>query len=383
MKKFLSMMMALAMLVACCTCAVGSARADAGVITKVALVTDVGTIDDESFNQACWQGVEAWCKANNIEYTYYQPTEDSTDARVLSVAQAVNEGANVVVMPGYLFGATVLTVQDEFPDVYFIAVDVAAGDLTLDNSTFYDPSANVACMTFSEEQAGFLAGYAAVKEGYTKLGFLGGMAVPAVQRYGYGFVQGVDAAAAELGLTDVKLNYIYGGQFFGDADITAVMDTWYAGGTEVVFACGGGIYTSAVDAAKKANAKVIGVDVDQAGVIAGYAGVEGMTVTSAMKGLYPTTYDTLTDVIVNGNWDAYKGKIATLGLVSGDDPELNYVQIPMGEGTQWSDSFTQDDYKAMVKDMFDGKITVSNDVSKAPSDFATVIAVEDQGAIKG
>ena len=142
-------------------------------------------------------------------------------------------------------------------------------------------------------------------------------------------------------------------------------------------------YGGNCDAAKKVGAKVIGVDVDQAGVIAGYAGVEGMTVTSAMKGLYPTTYDTLTDVIVNGNWDAYKGKIATLGLVSGDDPELNYVQIPMGEGTQWSDSFTQDDYKAMVKDMFDGKITVSNDVSKAPSDFATVIAVEDQGAIKG
>ena len=130
-------------------------------------------------------------------------------------------------------------------------------------------------------------------------------------------------------------------------------------------------YGGNCDAAKKVGAKVIGVDVDQAGVIAGYAGVEGMTVTSAMKGLYPTTYDTLTDVIVNGNWDAYKGKIATLGLVSGDDPELNYVQIPMGEGTQWSDSFTQDDYKAMVKDMFDGKITVSNDVSKAPSDFAT------------
>ena len=142
-------------------------------------------------------------------------------------------------------------------------------------------------------------------------------------------------------------------------------------------------YGGNCDAAKKVGAKVIGVDVDQAGVIAGYAGVEGMTVTSAMKGLYPTTYDTLTDVIVNGNWDAYKGKIATLGLVSGDDPELNYVQIPMGEGTQWSDSFTQDDYKAMVKDMFDGKITVSNDVSKAPSDFATVIAVDDQGAIKG
>ena len=242
---------------------------------------------------------------------------------------------------------------------------------------------NVYCAVYQEELCGYMAGYAAVKLGYKNLGFLGGMAVPAVVRYGYGFVQGVDAAAADLGLTDVSLNYVYGGQFFGDADITAVMDTWYAGGTEVVFAGGGGSYTSAGDAAKKVGAKVIGVDVDQAGVIAGYAGVEGMTVTSAMKGLYPTSYDTLTDVIVNGNWDAYKGKIATLGLVSGEDPELNYVQIPMGEGTQWSDSFTQDDYKAMVKDMFDGKITVSNDVSKTPSDFATVIAVEDQGAIKG
>ena len=222
-----------------------------------------------------------------------------------------------------------------------------------------------------------------MKLGYKNLGFLGGMAVPAVIRYGYGFVQGVDAAAAAMGLTDVKVNYVYGGQFFGDADITAAMDTWYANGTEVVFACGGGIYTSAVDAAKKANAKVIGVDVDQAGVIAAYAGVDGMTVTSAMKGLYPATYDTLSDVILNGNWAAYAGKIATLGLVSGDDPTLNYVQIPM-DSTQFEDGkFTQDDYKAMVAAMFSGELTVSNDISKAASDFATVITVDDQGAIKG
>ena len=172
MKKILSLILALALAVSCCALFGGTAKAEDAVITKVALVTDVGTIDDESFNQACWQGVKAWCEANGIEYTYYQPTEDSTDARVLSVAQAISEGANVVVMPGYLFGATVLTVQDEFPDVYFIAVDVGAGDLTLDYVDYYDPSANVACLTFSEEQAGYLAGYAAVKEGYTKLGFL-------------------------------------------------------------------------------------------------------------------------------------------------------------------------------------------------------------------
>ena len=369
MKKILSALLVLTALLALV--------ASSALAAEIALVTDVGTIDDESFNQACWEGVKAYAEANNLSYQYYQPAADSTDERINSVDQAVTDGAKVIVCPGYLFGETMAAVQDIYPDVSFIAVDVSAGDLGTDAKD------NLYCAVFGEEQAGYLAGYAAVKDGYTKLGFLGGMAVPAVVRYGYGFVQGVDAAAADLGLTDVTVNYVYGGQFFGDADITAVMDTWYAGGTEVVFACGGGIYTSAVDAAKKANAKVIGVDVDQAGVIAGYAGVEGMTVTSAMKGLYPTTYDTLTDVIVNGNWDAYKGKIATLGLVSGDDPELNYVQIPMGEGTQWSDSFTQDDYKAMVKDMFDGKITVSNDVSKTPSDFATVIAVEDQGAIKG
>ena len=136
MKKTLAILLTLCMTLSLFVCA-AAAEAPAGIITKVALVTDVGTIDDESFNQACWQGVEEWCKANDVPYTYYQPTEDSTDARVLSVFQAVNEGANVIVMPGYLFGTTVLTVQDELPDVYFIAVDVAAGDLTFDYSTYY------------------------------------------------------------------------------------------------------------------------------------------------------------------------------------------------------------------------------------------------------
>jgi len=334
-----------------------------GVIKKVALVTDVGTIDDESFNQATWQGVKAYCEANGIEYTYYQPTEDSTDARCISVDQAIKEGANVVVMPGYLFGATIVREQEQYPDVYFIAVDVGAGDLTEDYATYYDPAANVVCATFAEEQAGYLAGYAVVMDGYTKLGFLGGMAVPAVIRYGYGYVQGADAAAKELGIT-VDMKYAYGNQFSGDADITAVMDTWYADGTEIVFACGGGIYTSAAEAAKKVGGKIIGVDVDQKAIIDGNYG-EGMTVTSAMKGLYPTTVDTLTDIVINGKWSDYAGKIETLGLVSGDDPTANYVQL--SETTQFGDGFTKDDYAALVKGMFDGTITVSNDTSAEPA----------------
>ena len=381
---------------------------------KVAMITDYGDITDQSFNQTTYEACKAFADANKIEFSYFKPAGDNTADRVAMIEKAADEGYNVIVMPGYAFGGAIVEAAPQYKDVKFIALDVAKGDLleagvaakgeeydynpdNWDLATYVDMS-NVYCAVYQEELCGYMAGYAAVKLGYKNLGFLGGMAVPAVQRYGYGFVQGVNAAAAELKLTDVKVNYVYGGQFFGDADITAKMDTWYAGGTQVVFACGGGIYTSAVDAAKKVEgAKVIGVDVDQAGVIANYAAGEGadqatidgykaLTVTSAMKGLYPATYDTLTDVIINGNWANYAGKIATLGLVSADDPTLNYVQIPM-DSTQWADgAFTQDDYKALVKAMFDGTLTVSNDTTKEPKDFAaelaTSIAFDDQGKIK-
>ena len=414
MKKYLALLLALVMSLSLFAC--GKKEGDDNkdkdkTEYKVAMITDYGDITDQSFNQTTYEACKAFAEKNKIEFKYYKPAGDNTADRVAMIESAVEEGFNVIVMPGYAFGGAIVEAAPQHKDVKFIALDVAKGDLleagvakagetydyNPDNwelSKYVDMS-NVYCAIYQEELCGYMAGYAAVKLGYKNLGFLGGMAVPAVQRYGYGFVQGVDAAAAELKLTDVKLNYAYGNQFSGDADITAAMDTWYAGGTEVVFACGGGIYTSAVDAAKKVNgAKVIGVDVDQAGVIAKYAAGEGadqatidgfkaLTVTSAMKGLYPATFDTLTDVIVKGNWDNYKGKIQNLGLVSGDDPTLNYVQIPM-ESTQWKDgAFTQDNYKAMVKEMFDGTLTVSNDITKAAKDFATVITVDDQGKIKG
>ena len=399
MKKFLALMLALVMALALVACGqqkepdVQEPQGPTGtdeVTYKVAMITDYGDITDQSFNQTTYEACKAFAEANGVDFQYFKPAGDNTADRVAMIESAIDQGYNVIVMPGYAFGAAIAETAPKFEDVKFIALDVSAGDL---GEGFVVP-ANLYCAVYQEELCAYMAGYAAVKLGYKNLGFLGGMAVPAVQRYGYGFVQGVDAAAAELGLTDVKLNYAYGNQFFGDADITAAMDTWYAGGTEVVFACGGGIYTSAVDAAKKVEgAKVIGVDVDQAGVIANYAAGEGadaatvegykaLTVTSAMKGLYPATYDTLTDVIVNGNWEKYSAKIDTLGLVSADDPAANYVQIPM-ESTQWADgAFTQDDYKALVKAMFDGTLTVSNDTTKAASDFATVITVEDLGNIK-
>ncbi len=399
MKKFLALILALVMALSLVACGEqkqpdpqkpDNSGDNTETTYKVAMITDYGDITDQSFNQTTYEACKAFAEANGVDFQYFKPAGDNTADRVAMIESAIDQGYNVIVMPGYAFGAAIAETAPNFSDVKFIALDVSAGDL---GEGFVVP-ANLYCAVYQEELCGYMAGYAAVKLGYKNLGFLGGMAVPAVQRYGYGFVQGVDAAAAELKLTDVKLNYAYGNQFSGDADITAAMDTWYAGGTEVVFACGGGIYTSAVDAAKKVEgAKVIGVDVDQAGVIANYAAGEGadaatiegykaLTVTSAMKGLYPATYDTLTDVIVNGNWEKYSAKIDTLGLVSADDPAANYVQIPL-ESTQWADgAFTQDDYKALVKAMFDGTLTVSNDITKAASDFATVITVEDLGNIK-
>ena len=359
----------------------------------VAMITDYGDITDQSFNQTTYEACKAFCEDNGVQFSYFKPAGDNTADRVAMIEKAVDEGYNVIVMPGYAFGGAIVEAAPEFPDVKFIALDVAKGDLLeagvakAGESYDYNPDnwdlekyvdmSNVYCAIYQEELCGYMAGYAAVKLGYKSLGFLGGMAVPAVIRYGYGFVQGVDAAAADLGLSDVTVKYVYGGQFFGDADITAVMDTWYANGTEVVFACGGGIYNSAAEAAAKVGGKVIGVDVDQAAIIDAYA--EGMTVTSAMKGLAPTVKAILGELILNDNWAQYAGQINTLGLVSGTDVEANYVQIPY-ESTQWSDTFTKDDYAALVAAMFDGTITVSNDTETEPT--VQTITVDYQGNIK-
>ena len=398
MKKLLSLLLAATLVMGCLVgCGGNGNQADGGKEEyAVAMITDYGDITDQSFNQTTYEACKAFCEKNGIKFQYFKPTADSTADRVASVEKAVDEGFNVIVMPGYAFGGTIAEVSEEYKDVKFIGLDVSKGDLLeagvanagetydynpdnweLENYVYMD---NVYCAIYQEELSGYMAGYAAVKLGYRELGFLGGMAVPAVMRFGYGFVEGVEAAAKELNV-EANVKYAYGTQFYADAEITAAMDTWYASGTEVVFACGGGIYGSAAEAATKAgiNGKLIGVDTDQCAVIDGKYG-EGLTVTSAMKGLYPTTYDTLEDVILNGNWEKYVGKISTLGLVSGTDPELNYVQIPM-DTTQWEDGkFTQDDYKALVKAMFDGTIKVSNDISKEPT--VEKITVEWLGNLK-
>lgn len=356
---------------------------------KVAMVTDSGDITDQSFNQMTYEACKAWGKENDIEFNYYKPQSDSDEARTASVDQAVADGANVIVLSGYVFAPTVIDESDLYPEVKFLALDVSAGDICEKgigegydynpdhyNVTDYYNEDNVYCCTYQEELSGFMAGYAAVMLGYRHLGFLGGMSVPAVNRYGYGYVQGTDAAAKELGITDeVQVEYVCGGQFYGDADITAYMDTWYGSkGVEVVFACGGGIYTSAAEAAVKTGGKVIGVDSDQSATIDDYK--EGLTVTSAMKGLQ-VTIDNVLDAILDNEWDKYVGKIGNLGMES-PDPAENYVQLPE-ETTQWDGTFTKEDYQKLVQRMYNGEYEVSSDSTTFPE---TEITATDYGSIK-
>ena len=335
-------------------------------IAKVALTCDTGTIDDESFNQACWTAVSGYM---GDDCQYYIPEADASDEdRETMIRQAVNDGADVIVCVGYLYGASLAWAADQYPDVKFIAIDVTQGDIGTDAIP-----ANCYCITFKEEQAGYLAGYAIAKDGKTKLGFLGGMAVPAVIRYGYGFVQGADAAAAELG-QNIEINYFYGGQFYGDANITSRMEGWYSNGTQVVFACGGGIYTSAVEAALKNNGYVIGVDVDQ-----NYIGANGVAdgtyaynpfITSAMKGLSEAVNTALADIDA-GSWDDIAGSNGNFGLEDGD-----YIGLPTDADSWNFESFTTDEYEEVKGKIKSGEITVDNSSDDATkptvSEFTTV-----------
>ncbi len=240
----------------------------------------------------------------------------------------------------------------------------------------FGPS-NCYCITFKEEQAGYLAGYAIAKDGKTKLGFLGGMAVPAVIRYGYGFVQGADAAAAELG-QNIEINYFYGGQFYGDANITSRMEGWYSNGTQVVFACGGGIYTSAVEAALKNNGYVIGVDVDQ-----NYIGANGVAdgtyaynpfITSAMKGLSEAVSTSLSDIEA-GEWSTIAATNGNFGLQDGD-----YIGLPTDEDSWNFETFTVEEYEELKQKIASGEIVVDNSSDDATkptvSEFTNVTYIQ-------
>ena len=379
MKKVLSVLLVLSLIAAMTGCGGGTAAEDGkNPDYKVAMITDAGDITDQSFNQITYEAMSEYCEENNISYTYKKPDGDTDYARVAMVDVAVAEGYNIIILPGFSFAATIVEVTEKYPDVKFICLDITEGDIiaaAVGNVYYANPEAytvtdyynqdNTYCAVYKEAIAGYLAGYTAVKLGYHRLGYLGGQAVPAVMRFGCGYLQGIDEAAKELGVSkDVSVEYAYGGQFYGSTEITAAMDTWYSRGTEIVFACGGGIFTSAAEAAAKVGGKVIGVDSDQSPIIDAYGA--GMTVTSAMKGLGATVKAMIKSIVFDGTWEEHVGKIENLGLVSGTDMDLNYITLPE-ETTQWNDNYTVDDYHELVRKIYEGELQISSNIEEMPA----------------
>ena len=320
---------------------------------EIAFVTDVGQLKDKSFNQGTFDGVKLYAANNGLSYKYYQPAngdQATDDDRYDAMKAAAEGGAKVIVAAGFMQATALTKAAAEFTDVKFVFVDRDSAVTTEDGTAL----TNVLGICFQEEQCGYLAGYAVVKEGYTKLGFTGGGGGdnPACCRYGYGFVQGASAAAAEMGVK-VEMNYswLYGASFSASTELQTMASGWYENGTEVIFACGGNMFQSVAAAAAANDGAVVGVDVDQ-------SSQSDTVITSAMKGL-SASVQWACGKVYDGSFDEIGGTFVTLGAKD------NAVGLPTAT---WSlTKWTVDDYNAMLAKMADGSLVVDNDYSKLDS----------------
>ena len=318
---------------------------------QVAFITDVGQLKDKSFNQGTYDGVKLYAAANGKSYKYYQPANGDAatdDDRIAAFDLACQNGAEIVVAAGFMQEAALKAAAEKYPNVHFVFID--GYPIGFDN---------VAPIAFQEEQSGYLAGYAAVMEGYTKLGFMGGGGGtnPACQRFGYGFAQGAEAAAAAKGVK-VELNYswAYGSSFSASPELQAMATGWYQDGTEVIFACGGSMFSSVAAAAAAEDAKVVGVDVDQS--------FQSETViTSAMKGLADATVWAITK--------HYEGKWTEIGNIPTSlGAKDNAVGLPTAT---WSlKNWSVEDYEALFAEIVAGKVTISSELVESPASTANV-----------
>ncbi|MCL2420584.1 MAG: BMP family ABC transporter substrate-binding protein [Defluviitaleaceae bacterium] len=298
-------------------------------------------LDDGSFNEGAWQGIQLFLSTHGLSgdhAQFFQPHVADDAARIDLIEAAIDGGANVLVLPGFHFESSLYEAQDLFPDTTFILLDASPrrdGVTRVEN--------NVAAIHYAEDQAGFLAGYAAVMEGYRALGFMGGIPVPAVVRFGHGFIQGAEHAAASLGLEagEVTISYHYLGGFAPDPAHAMAAAAWFADGTQVIFAAAGGAGFNVMSAAEGAGASTIGVDVDQ-------AGLSPSVITSAVKGL---------DVSVNAMLTAFvEGRFQ--GGEQLFDASINGVGLPMGSAR--FENFTTAQYDNVFAQLAGGSVTVSN-----------------------
>ncbi len=340
MKKLLVSLLALGLVLTGCS---SKPKDKENSTYEVALITDFGDVDDKSFNQGCWEGIQDYAKENNVSHTYYKPVDESAKSYLDAIDEAINNGAKIVVTPGFAWATAIYEAQDKYPDVKFVLIDDKPH--SEDYST-YKTADNTVSIMYLEQQAGFLAGYAVVKAGYTKLGFMGGMKTDAVIRYGYGFVAGAEYAARELGISGIECKYHYTGIFDATPEAQTLASTWYRNGTEVIFGCGGALGNSVFAAAQTENGKAVGVDVDQ-------SSQSETIITSAMKSIRLSVHD----VIKAFYEDAFPGGE---DLVYG--AEVGYVALP--EDFSKLNGFTKEDYDAVYEKLKSGEI-VPYDVASA------------------
>ncbi|MDR7870586.1 MAG: BMP family ABC transporter substrate-binding protein [Tissierellaceae bacterium] len=358
MKRVLAIALAI-MLVAVSLVGCGSQNTGSGDSgAEIALITDKGNIDDKSFNQGSWEGVVAFAEENNISHTYIKPEEATDDFYLAAIDLAVEGGAKVVVTPGFLFEVAVYQAQDKYPDVKFILLDGAPRNADWSDFKTND---NVASVFYAEEESGYLAGYAAVMDGFRNLGFMGGMAVPAVQGFGYGYLQGAEDAAVELGLADgaVKAIYHYTGDFDETDTNKATASTMYQEGMEVIFACGGSVGKSVMSAAAEAGKKVIGVDVDQR--------YDSETViTSATKGLAASVIQVLESIYKTDSFDTFGGKSTTFDAAN-DGVALPTVVIGDEKADAFDrfEAFTVEQYDEVFTKLVDGTVDPIREIKVA------------------
>lgn len=288
MKKMVwALLAAVALSVVLVSCGGASASAN-----KIGMVTDSGTIDDKSFNQGTWEGIQKAGTDFKLDTKYLKPTGTTEADYVKEIGNLYDAGYKFIVTPGFKFSGAIATAQDKYKDAKFVIIDAApAGP---DGKTVVAP--NTVAIFFAEQQAGFVAGVAAAVQVKTgDFGFVGGMEIPPVQKYNWGFQQGIAYANANYGtkITIKPENVIYQGTFSDVAAGQQIAAQLYDKGVNVIFAAAGGVGVGVINEAKARAAKgvwVVGVDVDQF-ADGTYADGKSIILTSAMKKIDLAAYD--------------------------------------------------------------------------------------------
>ena len=293
-KKFLALALSALMVTGLVGCGSSDNSGNSGEGTlKVGMVTDSGTIDDKSFNQGTWEGILEAAENLGIEKNYMQPVGETEADYLTEIQNLYDAGYKFIVTPGFKFETAVYNAQEKYTDAKFIILDGSPND-GKDNYVVAD---NTVAIYFAEEQGGFAAGVAAAVELQTgDLGFIGGMELPAVQKFNYGFQQGIAYANEKYGtnVTIKEENIVYSGSFSDTAVGQQLAAQMYDRGVKAIFAAAGGVGTGVITEAKTrvVNGEevwVIGVDSDQYadGI---YEGDKSVILTSAIKKINEAAY---------------------------------------------------------------------------------------------